>query len=249
LASLALLATGYFENVPWLMILSVFIPLAAALFWVRHERKPSGTATGGKDPNETIHGQAPAGSNGSANLHANGHAVPHQNGANGSIPNAAEIDLNELASFDNGAVPGHHHDLSGWFDKKWFTIDIVPTYGDTNSVGNVYFASYVGWVGKARELFFRNCMPNFDLNNSSYFILTRNFNHKFARETKEFEALTVRLKIESFNRKFVKLRHEIRDRMNQMIGEGEQTLMFVESNEYRLIDIPSDVYTAFIPHA
>jgi acyl-CoA thioesterase FadM len=189
-------------------------------------------------------------------VYTNGHATRPTNGAL-SVDAFAQNSLNGTNGANgssgtngtNGGLSDNLHDHSGWFDKKWFTIHIVPTYGDTNSVGNVYFASYVGWIGKARELFFRNCMPNFDLNNSPYFILTRNFNHKFARETKEFEALTVRLKIESFNRKFVKLRHEIRDRMNQMIGEGEQTLMFVESNEYRLIDIPSDVYTAFIPHA
>lgn len=274
LVSLGLLATGYFEHSPWLMVASAFIPVIGALFWVRHERKPAGTVTvpGGDRSGDETHEKAAPQSNGSAPVQANGQASSHQNGAALASPvvhhgvngtngahgangahdingNGVDIAVDQPLFGETDALSVHHHDLAGWFDKKWFTIHIVPTYGDTNSVGNVYFASYVGWVGKARELFFRNCMPNFDLNNSPYFILTRNFNHKFARETKEFETLTVRLKIESFNRKFVKLRHEIRDRMNQMIGEGEQTLMFVESNEYRLIDIPSDVYTAFIPHA
>ncbi|MEM7442079.1 MAG: thioesterase family protein [Pseudomonadota bacterium] len=261
LVSLGLMSIGYFEHVHILMIASVLVPLAAALIWLRKGTdakagsEPEGGDKTGSGPTPTLpaagaaNGTAAAASNG-----ANGSAVAVGNGANGH----SEIwhaDADALTAFDHGPVNGNSSmkdrltDLTGWFDKKWFTIEVVPTYGDTNSVGNVYFASYVGWIGKTRELFFRHCMPHFDIDKTPYFILTRNFNHKFKRETKEFEALTVRLKIESFNRKFVKLRHEIRDAMNQMIGEGEQTLMFVETNDYRLIDIPGDVYNAFIPHA
>ncbi|WP_204349280.1 hypothetical protein, partial [Klebsiella pneumoniae] len=45
------------------------------------------------------------------------------------------------------------------FDGQWFVLRMIPTYDDTNSVGNVYFANYVRWVGKAREMFFNICMP------------------------------------------------------------------------------------------
>ena len=278
LVSLGLMAIGYFEHLDPLMIVAVLIPPAAALFWLRTDTDEPATGTSepasgngnGNGSGSGTERSAPSQGGAITEIAQPGHAGANGNGAaalNGSNGHAGiwHADTDALAAFDHGPVNGNgsgngngngHHglrdtltDLSGWFDKKWFTIEIVPTYGDTNSVGNVYFASYVGWIGKARELFFRHCMPNFDLNQTPYFILTRNFNHKFKRETKEFEALTVRLKIESFNRKFVKLRHEIRDRMDQMIGEGEQTLMFVETSDYRLIDIPGDVYNAFIPHA
>lgn len=266
LVSLGLMAIGYFEHLDPLMIVAVLVPPAAALVWLRSDTddratETSGPAGGGTERPESGQGGTITDLSQHGHAGANGNGAAALNGSNGHAPHIWQADADALTAFDHGPLNGNgngngHHglrdkltDLSGWFDKKWFTIEIVPTYGDTNSVGNVYFASYVGWIGKARELFFRHCMPNFDLNQTPYFILTRNFNHKFKRETKEFEALTVRLKIESFNRKFVKLRHEIRDRMDQMIGEGEQTLMFVETSDYRLIDIPGDVYNAFIPHA
>ena len=139
-------------------------------------------------------------------------------------------------------------DPDGRFDGKWFEIRLTATYSDTNSVGNVYFANYVSWVGKARELFFRRCMPDFDLKDTPFYILTRNFNHKFVREAREFEEIIVRLRIKTYNRKFVKLEHQLFNSSRQLLGEGEQSLMFVTTDNYSLTDIPSDVVVAFTPH-
>ncbi|MCP4383761.1 MAG: acyl-CoA thioesterase [Hyphomicrobiales bacterium] len=152
-----------------------------------------------------------------------------------------------------GPVPSggaSHETTAGWFDDRWFTVPLIPTYVDTNSVGNVYFANYVTWVGKARELFFRQCMPDFDLTQTDFYILTRSFSHKFMREIKEFESIHVRLRIGSYNRKFVNLEHElIRRSDGAVIGSGSQSLMFVDSSSYGLVDIPPKVSTAFIQYA
>lgn len=140
------------------------------------------------------------------------------------------------------------HDLTGHFEGKWFVHRFVATYADTNSVGNVYFGMYAMWVGKTRELFFNKVMPKFNLKDTPFYILTRSFEHKFIRETREFEAVSVRIKIGSFNRKFVTLDHEIYDSNEQLLGKGKQSLLFVSSTDYRMIDIPQDVYSAFVIH-
>ena len=142
-----------------------------------------------------------------------------------------------------GAAP-----LMGRFDGKWFQYDVIPTYDDTNSVGNVYFANYVRWVGKTRELFFARCVPNFDLKTTGFFILTRDFYHKFVRETREFEAILVRIRVGKNNRKFVTLEHEIRSADGGLLGKGSQQLMFVDSASYQLIDVPADALRGFLPY-
>jgi acyl-CoA thioesterase FadM len=106
------------------------------------------------------------------------------------------------------------------FDGHWFVLRLIPTYDDTNSVGNVYFANYVRWVGKARELFFNICMPNFDLKSTDFYILTKSFHHDFRREAMEFEPVTIRISIASHNRKFVTLAHEIHSEVNGLLGRG-----------------------------
>ncbi|UMY19764.1 acyl-CoA thioesterase [Methylobacterium organophilum] len=132
------------------------------------------------------------------------------------------------------------------FDGQWFVMHLLPTYDDTNSVGNVYFANYVRWVGKAREMFFNICMPDFDLKTTSYYILTRNFQHEFRREAMEFEPVTVRIRIAKHNRKFVTLAHEIHSETHGLLGRGEQSLMFVDVKTYHPLDIPGAIIQGFL---
>jgi len=115
-------------------------------------------------------------------------------------------------------------------------------------VGNVYFGMYAMWVGKTRELFFNHVMPKFNLKNTPFYILTRSFEHKFTRETREFETVSVRIRIAKYNRKFVTLEHEIYDSAARLLGHGRQTLLFVSSADYRMIDMPPEVATAFMPY-
>jgi len=140
------------------------------------------------------------------------------------------------------------HRLGGHFEGKWFVHSFIATYADTNSVGNVYFGMYAMWVGKTRELFFNRVMPKFNIKETPYYILTRSFEHKFVRETREFEAVSVKIRIASYNRKFVTIEHEIFDSTGQLLGKGKQNLLFVSSADYRMLDIPPDVYSAFLTH-
>jgi acyl-CoA thioesterase FadM len=107
---------------------------------------------------------------------------------------------------------------------------------------------YAMWVGKTRELFFNRVMPKFNLKNTPFYILTRSFEHKFIRETREFETVSVRIRIASYNRKFVVLEHEIYDSGGRLLGKGKQSLLFVSSTDYHMIDLPAEVATAFLAH-
>lgn len=138
--------------------------------------------------------------------------------------------------------------VHGRFDDKTFVYSLVATYADTNSVGNVYFAMYSLYVGKARELFFNALMPDFDLKTTSFLILTRDYQHRFLSEAREFDTITVRIRITGHNRKFCTLAHEIHGRDGVLLGDGSQRLLFVSSINYELLDIPAGVRAAFIRH-
>ena len=153
--------------------------------------------------------------------------------------------IGDVAKSLVGAV---QHPLGGHFEGKWFVHSFVATYADTNSVGNVYFGMYAMWVGKTRELFFNRVMPKFNLKNTPFYILTRSFEHKFVRETREFETVVVRIRIAGHNRKFVTLEHEIYDSSEHLLGKGQQSLLFVSSADYRMIDVPPEVHAAFLPY-
>jgi acyl-CoA thioesterase FadM len=145
-------------------------------------------------------------------------------------------------------VPQDAHALGGHFEGKWFVYSFIATYQDTNSVGNVYFGMYGLFVGKTRELFFNQVMPDFDLKTTKFYILTRSFEHKFVREAREFDVITVKIRVADFNRKFCTLEHQVFGSENELLGKGRQSLLFVSSKDYSLLDIPSEVYSAFIPY-
>ncbi len=170
-------------------------------------------------------------------------------GASGELAGREEkIEPGRVVPFPQaeGAVPT---DLFGHFEGKWFVHTFVATYADTNSVGNVYFGMYAMWVGKTRELFFNRCLPKFNLKTTPYYILTRSFEHKFTRETREFERVSVKIKVGEYNRKFVTLEHQIFDSSGNQLGKGKQQLIFVSSGDYKLLDIPDEVYEAFVAYA
>ena len=174
-------------------------------------------------------------------------AAPTLPAAQAHVRAAAEAPAT-LTETAKSLVEAVQHPLGGHFEGKWFVHSFVATYADTNSVGNVYFGMYAMWVGKTRELFFNRVMPKFNLKNTAFYILTRSFEHKFVRETREFETVSVRIRIGGYNRKFVTLEHEIYDSQNQLLGKGQQSLLFVSSADYRMIDVPPEVHSAFIPY-
>jgi acyl-CoA thioesterase FadM len=153
-----------------------------------------------------------------------------------------------VAAASDVVPPQDHHALGGHFEGKWFVYSMIATYQDTNSVGNVYFGMYGLFVGKTRELFFNVAMPDFDLKTTKFYILTRSFEHKFVRESREFDTITVKIKVADFNRKFCTLEHQIFGSENELLGKGKQSLLFVSSKDYALLDIPSEVYTAFMKY-
>lgn len=231
--AVVILAYGYFLRYPVFQIIGSLLPLGYVLWLIL---KPGSAEEFVNDTDElesvTLHGapprdQPPIASSSPETFGAGGASILSNN------PVTAALGL---------------HDLSGHFEGKWFVHQFVATYADTNSVGNVYFGMYAMWVGKTRELFFNKVMPKFNLKDTPFYILTRSFEHKFVRETREFEVVRVRIRIGSFNRKFVTLEHEIYDSQDQLLGKGKQSLLFVSSSDYRMLDIPQDVHSAFVIH-
>ena len=45
------------------------------------------------------------------------------------------------------------------------------------------------------------------------------------------------------------LEHEVKDSSDQLLGRGKQTLLFVSSSDYSMIDLPADIAAAFVNYA
>lgn len=226
--AVVIFAFGYFLKEPLLLIMGSVLPLLYILWLIFGDKALTGienVVSPEDGPAESI--AAPGGS--PRMLHA---------------PPATGLELEPAV-----VLPLEPHQTgSEYFEGKWFVHSFRATYQDTNSTGNVYFGMYAMWVGKTRELFFHHVMPKFNVKESPYLILTRSFEHKFIRETREFEKVAVKIRVANFNRKFVTMEHQIFDSANQMLGRGQQSLLFVSSKDYSLLDIPQEVVTGFTEH-
>lgn len=224
LIAIAIFALGYFsgQKHAWMMIIGSALPLIAALLIVAQNRMI---------PLDEMKDKL----------------VEFRENVSKEVATLATQTLTPSAPVNTGVItPIGTPGSSTFFDGKWFCYTFTTTYSDTNSVGNVYFAYYAIWVGKTRELFFAHAMPDFDIKSTEFFILTREFKHKFVRETNEFMKVFVKIRVSGFNRKFVTMEHQILDEQGNIIGKGEQILMFVSSKDYKLLDIPPKVYSSFI---
>ncbi len=234
--AVVIFAFGYFLGYPAFMIIGSMLPLGYVIWTLA---KP----TAGEDfVSDADQLGAPA-------EDITPLSAPAMTAAEPSAPRAAAEAPATLAATAKSIVEAVQHPLGGHFEGKWFVHSFVATYADTNSVGNVYFGMYAMWVGKTRELFFNRVMPKFNLKDTPFYILTRSFEHKFVRETREFETVSVRIRIGSYNRKFCTLEHEIYDSQQNLLGKGKQSLLFVSSGDYKMIDVPPEVHTSFLPYA
>ena len=161
---------GYREGIPFLIPVSTLVALMGAVQPLQSAMFERSARVGGKAPPIGIEATDREAATGVSSSQALPAVAP---------PSTL------LKAQNSNLTPAHG------FDGQWFVMQVTPTYDDTNSVGNVYFANYVRWVGKARELFFNACMPKFDLETTRYYVLTKSFEHDFRREISEFETAAV----------------------------------------------------------
>ncbi|GAB4249514.1 MAG: hypothetical protein OHK005_16290 [Candidatus Methylacidiphilales bacterium] len=232
--AVVIFAFGYFLRQPLLLIFSSVLPLGYILwllFGIPEDRDDTPSPREEEEDDEHLVRPGPV------------RPSPQPNSLS-PLPGGAPLVPSESPAVALAPYEG----TSEYIEGKWFVHTFRATYADTNSTGNVYFGMYAMWVGKARELFFHHVMPEFDLRTTSFLILTRSFEHKFIRESREFEKIKVRIRVADFNRKFVTLEHEILDSANQILGRGKQSLLFVSAKDYRLLDIPQEVHLGFLPY-
>lgn len=220
--SLVIAGFGYIRQVPLVLILGTLIPLFYGLVAAYNNSNEAAATKSVTNDQPSMTAQQTA---------LTGAAVPA--GTTSAVTTNTSDAGKELAS--------------EYVQDKWYVHSFRATYGDTNSVGNIYFGMYAMWVGKTRELFFNYCLPTFNLKTTSFLILTRTFEHKFALEAREFDIIKVMIRVKSFNRKFATLEHQIMDQAGKLLGKGSQSLLFVSAKTYEPQDIPGEVLTAFIP--
>ncbi len=94
--------------------------------------------------------------------------------------------------------------------KKKFEYRHTIGFEDTNLTGNVYFANYIRWQGKCREIFIKEKAPGLLLliEKNELAIITTNCSCEFLSELHAFDEVIITMELLEMGHNRVKMRFE-----------------------------------------
>ncbi|HBE18831.1 MAG TPA: 4-hydroxybenzoyl-CoA thioesterase [Cyanobacteria bacterium UBA11149] len=109
---------------------------------------------------------------------------------------------------------------------KAYEYHHIVSFEETNLVGNVYFANYILWQGKCREMFLRDYVPEIIKELSEGLALvTVKVSCEYFYELYAFNKLTIRMRLESLSQNRVTMLFEywrITEEGEELVAKGEQ---------------------------
>jgi enediyne core biosynthesis thioesterase len=130
--------------------------------------------------------------------------------------------------------------------QNWFEHRLLVTFGDTNVVGNVYFANYFHWQGACREAMLAEYYPEFEDDLHRGFSFITEFAHMdFLQEAHLFDRVLVRMTSNDLSRTRFELEFEfLREKEGFLLARGKQAVVWVNP-QHRPSLMPDKLYDSF----
>ncbi len=109
---------------------------------------------------------------------------------------------------------------------KSYEYQHIVSFEETNLVGNVYYANYVRWQGRCREMFLRDHAPEVLAELSQGLALaTVSVSCEYYSELFAFDRVAIRMRLKSVTQNRITMLFEywrITDKGEEMVAKGEQ---------------------------
>ncbi|NET46582.1 thioesterase family protein [Okeania sp. SIO2B3] len=109
---------------------------------------------------------------------------------------------------------------------KIYEYQHIVSFEETNLVGNVYYANYVRWQGRCREMFLRDHDPEVLTELSQGLTLaTVSVSCEYYSELLAFDRVAIRMRLKSVTQNRITMLFEywrITDKGEEMVAKGEQ---------------------------
>ncbi|MFD9739260.1 acyl-CoA thioesterase [Umezawaea sp. NPDC059074] len=127
----------------------------------------------------------------------------------------------------------------------------VVTFDETNVVGNVYFAHYLHWQGRCREMFLAEHAPGVlaDLAAGSLVLATVACDMEYFVECFAFEVIDVEMILRGRQRSRLRMDFDFR-RDGQRVASGSQTVACLRRTPTGAepVDVPNELRSALAPY-
>lgn len=129
---------------------------------------------------------------------------------------------------------------------KAYEYKHIVGFEETNLVGNVYYANFIRWQGRCREMFLRDHAPDVlpQLRNGLALVTTK-VSCEYFSELNAFDEITVQMRLDSIKQNRILMLFEYwRDK--ELVARGEQNVVCMkrEDDSMKPISIPESLQTA-----
>ncbi|MBP2327913.1 enediyne biosynthesis thioesterase [Kibdelosporangium banguiense] len=124
-------------------------------------------------------------------------------------------------------------------EDHYFEWRHVVAFGETNLVGNVYYAHYVNWQGQCREMFLRETCPEIlDELRSGLKMFTLKAECEYLSEITAFDEVTLRLALDELTQTQLAFAFDYlvaRDGKLELIARGRQRVVCMRMENGRAV--------------
>jgi acyl-CoA thioesterase FadM len=119
------------------------------------------------------------------------------------------------------------------------------TFGDTDCFRSVYFLNYLKIAGVVRELWVRDCVPNFGQHlEKGLLLITRNVSCDFIKPLFVFDVIRCEMTVERLRITSAELVfHFYKDSTNELHAMGRHKIVLADQNQ-KLCPMPKDFHEA-----
>lgn len=118
----------------------------------------------------------------------------------------------------------------------------VVGFEETNLVGNVYYANYIRWQGRCREMFLREYAPEvLDELAEGLALVTTRVSCEFLSELTAFDVVLVRMRLKEVRQNRVTMRFEYwrsSEQGEELVARGEQQIACMRRQGGRMAAAP-----------
>ncbi|TCP24478.1 enediyne biosynthesis thioesterase [Scopulibacillus darangshiensis] len=122
---------------------------------------------------------------------------------------------------------------------KAFEYEHIVGFEETNVVGNVYYANYIKWQGRCREIFLQQYVPNIlkEIDNGLS-LVTMNVSCDFFKELFAFDKVLIKMYLKEYVQNRVTMEFEYwkvaDNHFEELIAKGNQQIASMRKTEERL---------------
>ncbi len=125
---------------------------------------------------------------------------------------------------------------------KAYEYHHIVSFEETNLVGNVYYANYVRWQGRCREMFLRDHAPEIIQELSGGLALaTVRVSCDYFAELYAFDKVAIRMRLDSLTQNRITMLFEywrVTDKGEELVAKGEQQAACMRRDGDKLVPTP-----------